>query len=461
MIAKSKELKMMKIYTLITLVIFLVIGEISFSIYCNAKDRNSKEAMLSVANSYAQRIQESLLRKVYIPDIMEGMLRLTEYDMDQFGAWAHTVVASESGIGSIQLAPNGIVRYIYPLRGNEGAIGHDLLKDKKRDAGARKTIENQKATLVGPLKLIQNNKEAIIIRKPIFNYIDGEKGFWGFAIVVVYLDDIIFPELKDMESKGYAYTIVGDDPDSIKSPKVIDTSQNLTKWEAEYPIIVPGDKWIFKISRTEKAKYLMEHVGIIFICLIFFFAYTFQHYKVIRKTFEVERLNDQLKELSYMDELTKFKNRRGIHIELANLLDEKELELTNIVIAMIDIDYFKKINDTYGHKIGDLALQHVSVIFRSLMSKEHLMGRLGGDEFVCAFEGYKTEDITMFFDRMLKKLETYPLEYMGQKIRITLSVGISIAKNGETIDEIIEKADKALYVAKRNGRNQVCVYSKE
>jgi diguanylate cyclase len=136
--------------------------------------------------------------------------------------------------------------------------------------------------------------------------------------------------------------------------------------------------------------------------------------------------------------------------------DEKERPLC---ILMIDIDFFKKFNDTYGHLAGDEVLKFVASSIKELVRGGDFTARFGGEEFVVLLpftmlEGARAvgENIRSFFDRA--KLKSRKGQLLG---KVTVSIGGACMHNGETAEEFVQRADKALYYAKNNGRNMVAV----
>lgn len=162
------------------------------------------------------------------------------------------------------------------------------------------------------------------------------------------------------------------------------------------------------------------------------------------------------RELNYAaitDPLTNLFNRREfnrqIHIYLSRMLRLK----TPFSIIMIDIDYFKKINDTYGHDIGDNVLKVVSNVFSSCIRSYDVVCRLGGDEFIILLESDLDNSISLV-ERINSELERADIKaFDGKKINITLSIGIYEAKWSDSIEGVMKKADEALYNAKEGGRN--------
>lgn len=131
-------------------------------------------------------------------------------------------------------------------------------------------------------------------------------------------------------------------------------------------------------------------------------------------------------------------------------------------IILIDIDYFKRVNDTYGHNVGDQLLKHVVSACQLQLSEDILFARYGGEEFVLALKGTVSEGETLA-NQLRRFIETNPLSTADEMISVTISCGVSEATfgTGETLHQLLHKADEALYSAKRAGRNQVHVHNKK
>ena len=131
---------------------------------------------------------------------------------------------------------------------------------------------------------------------------------------------------------------------------------------------------------------------------------------------------------------------------------------TNLSIIMADIDYFKKVNDTYGHIAGDLTLKNVSKILLSCIKRENdWIARFGGEEFIICMPGANLEIAKKTAECMRKSIENASIKYEGIDIRVTVSFGIYSlkSKGNENADDLLKFADEKLYLAKRNGRNRI------
>jgi diguanylate cyclase (GGDEF)-like protein len=163
----------------------------------------------------------------------------------------------------------------------------------------------------------------------------------------------------------------------------------------------------------------------------------------------------RLAELAQTDSLTQLMSR-GIFMDLAkDTLAEAEERQADLVFAILDIDYFKHINDTYGHGCGDAALRHVAEIFRAVIRPEDLLCRLGGEEFAMLLS-LPREQAARALERLRLQLEMSRLHYQGRRLTIQASIG-AVATNdcGYNLDYLYSSADQALYSAKGAGRNRI------
>ena len=173
---------------------------------------------------------------------------------------------------------------------------------------------------------------------------------------------------------------------------------------------------------------------------------------------EVKKREAELREIASLDFLTETCNRRHF-LELA----EKEFARSSrynysVSLLMIDIDFFKKINDTYGHHTGDIVLKKFSFLCREIIRESDIFGRIGGEEFSILLPETDLKDGMIFAERLRKAVEDTEWDIEKIKISFTISIGVSeCTENPEcTVEEVIKKADSALYRAKENGRNKVC-----
>lgn len=161
-------------------------------------------------------------------------------------------------------------------------------------------------------------------------------------------------------------------------------------------------------------------------------------------------------DLSTIDELTKLFNRRKIMEILKIELEKSQRYHFDLSIIMADIDYFKKINDKYGHNIGDAVLKKVSSILKNSVRKVDAVGRFGGEEFLIISPQTSPENAKILAERIKKILNNLKIEKVEEQI--TLSFGITCYRGNQNIDDFINEADMALYESKNKGRNRITVF---
>jgi two-component system, cell cycle response regulator len=172
---------------------------------------------------------------------------------------------------------------------------------------------------------------------------------------------------------------------------------------------------------------------------------------------ELMETNRRLELLSITDGLTKLNNHRYFQDELARAFEESERYERPLSLAMIDIDFFKKVNDTYGHAVGDEVLKAVAGLYKSSVRSTDLVARYGGEEFAIMMPETELKDAITFADQIRALIESSPIDTQAGPLKITISIGVASVPltRIHSSKDLIVAADKALYRAKKSGRNQV------
>ncbi len=166
--------------------------------------------------------------------------------------------------------------------------------------------------------------------------------------------------------------------------------------------------------------------------------------------------------LATTDGLTGLCNHRTFQENLHKEIIRAHRYQHPLSLLLLDIDHFKKFNDTYGHQIGDLVLQEVANCLRKVVREHDIAARYGGEEFVVIIPETASAAAASIADRIRKTIETHAVFTEGKELTITVSIGCAtIPEHAGLQAELIEKSDKAMYFSKKNGRNRVTIYSKE
>ena len=180
----------------------------------------------------------------------------------------------------------------------------------------------------------------------------------------------------------------------------------------------------------------------------------------VRLIIKISELEKQTRSLAVCDQLTKLSNRHGLY-ESAHII--QGLSIRNkkpFSLLYCDLDHFKKINDKYGHEAGDIALQETSKIIQKHKRKSDIAARLGGEEFLLVLAETNKTNAMVLAKRIKNELSQLKIKYKSEIIRLTTSIGISDNANNLNIsfDHLVSKADKALYISKKNGRNCITIH---
>lgn len=175
------------------------------------------------------------------------------------------------------------------------------------------------------------------------------------------------------------------------------------------------------------------------------------HMEIEQKQAELMEMNAVLLELSFTDKLTGLKNRRYLQEKLEEQIELYSSDQQPFSLCIIDIDYFKKVNDTFGHQTGDYVLEKLASILKIHTRKEETIARYGGEEFVLMLPNIDISESKRVAEKLRQSIAHSTLE-SGQ---ITVSIGIATFTPTDSDTTLLQKADQALYVSKKQGRNQI------
>ena len=189
-----------------------------------------------------------------------------------------------------------------------------------------------------------------------------------------------------------------------------------------------------------------------------------QVYQMQTRMLSLEKEAESLKQIvieknkqAMFDALTTIPNRLSYEKRIEDEISRWKRFNTPLSLAIWDIDFFKKVNDTYGHKAGDKVLKTVAQLLNKRIRTTDFLARYGGEEFVMLLPGTKQEETLRLVNDLREQVENCGFHYHGEAVTITVSCGISSFSEGDVVEKVFERADQALYKAKDNGRNQCVV----
>ncbi len=251
---------------------------------------------------------------------------------------------------------------------------------------------------------------------------------------------------EDISSAGYAEELFHNAYKEIAQKSIssyADTNANIEKLTHMYEktLLECGEQHIDLPSLTKKFDEIQTHMS-----------------DEVKKANEIiTQLNTQVKTLeekSNLDSLTKVFNRRALSSYLKNVCSHSNLPY-NLHMLMLDIDDFKAINDKFGHVAGDKVLIFIANILRKTLRDGDKVFRYGGEEFIIILNRIDDAHCKKITSRLLELVRGNKLIYKGEGLKVTMSIGATLFNKNDTPDSLIARADKALYRAKENGKNQM------
>ena len=173
------------------------------------------------------------------------------------------------------------------------------------------------------------------------------------------------------------------------------------------------------------------------------------------RSFELKAAYKRIEELAELDELTGASNRRSIMRMLEEEIARAERSGSPCSVALIDLDYFKRINDAYGHPTGDEVLRTFSITMFANIRSVDRFGRYGGEEFLLVLPDMDTNSAARALDRLRAIVADLEWSAFSPGMKVTMSAGVATLKTNETSDTFLARADRALYAAKAQGRNRI------
>ena len=411
------------------------------------EEQNRTKAQLN-AMTYAERIYGELMEGIGVTDTLKQVVISGDGNINKFYDIAAKMM--DDSIQSIQIAPNGVVTEIYPKEGNEsGKI--DLINDSDRGEISRYARDNDTVIMQGTFKLKQGGY-GIAVRNPVYlENENGQKSFWGFTIVILKVPEIFSESVEALSNFGFKYSL-----QKCASPWD-DTYEWVygSKKELNDPVIydfdVYRDKWRLEIL-PKSGFYNNSNLiymfigGVIIVLLLTGLTVALISINENRKLF---------KKLAVTDTLTGIYNRLGFNRQVEQYMRQNPQK--HCVVAMLDIDDFKLVNDVYGHAAGDGVLQKLAESMKQYFSKDVILGRNGGDEFCIFMPDCTAVEVKPFLKKFTE--ETRHFYCKGEAHTFTISLGYAeYPVLADECSKLVRCADMALYAVKMRGKNGCMAY---
>ncbi len=430
---------------------------VTFLYYMDSKKVNV-DKLTYMAESKMSNIQMVVDDYVSITDSLSLVVHASDGKIKEFNKLAKTVAPKLHAVNSVQLAPDGVVSYVYPEKGNEEAK-INLFKDPERKEEAEYAKKNGVTTISGPFELKQGGY-GLVVRNPIYlKDATGADKFWGFSIVVLVADELLEEaDLHSLVGIGYEYelSVKAKDGTSAIMGSYGNVSDSCVAVSQEICDKVCTLKLSAKNSWEDFYHIIVTFIFLIIISLVLSAGCGYlKMYR--RENGTLVKANVRLQEESLSDALTGVYNRRGGDECIQAIINSGEV--TRGVLMALDIDDFKRLNDVYGHAAGDLGLIQLVEDMKEIFGQNAIYIRNGGDEFIIFIKNYSAKQIAPFIQKAVERKHVF--FYNGEKIKFGISCGyMEYPSQGKEYSKMCKHADAALYYVKMNGKTGCAQYKK-
>lgn len=397
------------------------------------------------------QIQKEIDNSLIIIEALESLMLLNnDITQNEFQVLTTRFLSTRPSVRQTQLSPNAIVTYINPHIDSDQVIGLDLKKIPDQSAVVERSILSGQMIMAGPLKLVQGGT-GLVTRKPLYNREGLNTRFWGFITVIIDMDALysevgIAPQdelakyaIRGKNAEGLAGEIFFGDPGVFKLDHI------------SHIIEVPGGFWQLaaKLNIHNElhgvSEFLLRGWGVIA-------SFTFG----LLSAFTCVLLN-KLYLRSIRDPLTQLYNRQYFQEKSVTEIERARKYKQSVSLLMIDLDFFKRVNDSFGHQVGDTVLIQAANLIKSALRDSDLIGRYGGEEFIILLPHDNAKEAQQCAERIRKMLDR-KIRIRNQTITLSGSIGIaSLSKQIRSYDSLVSAADAALLSAKKQGRNKVVI----
>lgn len=432
---------------IITLVVGILFGGITLFITYNSIEQRIQKEILATTNSYIDfqdKVNDLINDNV---QLLQGYLAYIksnpEVSEDEtYSYLEHLTENNKRYIRNIGIVKDTTIIYNYPREGNEKAIGIDLATIEGQREVVLRTKSLLQPVFQGPLTLVQGG-EAFIVRLPV---VDSNNEYWG-QVSVVLRADVILDDIEKFAGEQHLKVsiatgvdeelwVYGDESLLDEEPLQFAILSNMMQWTV---YVVPDEGWnSYSILRS--LSVLLALVVFVVTCGLVYYA---------------QQANYQIRHNSYHDRLTGLYNRHFFEEYHVMILSGAERNSEMFGLVLVDLNDFKQINDTYGHKAGDLVLVESARLLEKVSRVNEAVFRLGGDEFLLIVPKLVYEDELSVIKDRIEMAFIREFRIKGYNIEMMPSVGTSVyPRDGKTFDEILHRADTTMYeeknISKRN-----------
>ncbi len=442
------------------MLVFLLLSTLAVAMLWQERAKyieSQRYQLLQTLTNYASELEGVVNSGVVALDSIRSELVLNPHiDLNSLDARVALLLHNYPHFRHIAVAPDLVIRYVYPLPGNEAIIGVDYRNIPNQLAAIEKTLALSKPVVAGPVNLLQGGS-GLVVRVPVLL---ADQSVWGVIAAIVPLERLLERVRLTGLQQNYYVGLSGRDGEDNATQLFWGDEQLLTMDQVKADIKLPVGRWQLHAAPKENTAWLVGSLQwmtplILTIIVILCCALLL----LLRMAREREEALYTIAFQATYDPLTNLPNRVVFTEQLSRMIKQAQSSQTSLSLMCIDLDEFKQVNESLGHVVGDKLLRAVAERLKLLVSEQDLLARLGGDEFVIVTQlSSAPEQTELMADRLVQALAK-PVQVGEKSLAVSASIGIAMyPHDGMSHSDLLKHADRAMYAAKQIGRNTYHFY---
>lgn len=444
----------------VTVLVFLLLSALAVAMLWQERAKyieSQRYQLLQTLTNYASELEGVVNSGVVALDSIRSELVLNpQIDLSSLDARVSLLLHNYPHFRHIAVAPDLVIRYVYPLPGNEAIIGVDYRNIPNQLAAIEKTLALSKPVVAGPVNLLQGGS-GLVVRVPVLL---NDQSVWGVIAAIMPLEPLLERVRLTGLQQHYYVALSGRDGEDNPGQLFWGDQQLLSIDQVKVDIKLPVGRWQLHAAPKESAAWLVGSLQwmtplalalIVILCCALLL--------LLRMAREREHALYTIAFQATYDPLTSLPNRVVFTEQLSRMIKQAQSSQSSLSLMCIDLDEFKQVNESLGHLVGDKLLRAVAERLKLLVTEQDVLARLGGDEFVIVSQlGSAPEQTELMAERLVQELAK-PVQVGEKSLAVSASVGIAMyPHDGMSHSDLLKHADRAMYAAKQLGRNTYHFY---